>query len=86
MLKAMIEQARERCSIAIAGGIGPANVVELVERSGAQEIHFAAQRNVPTSTVKAALSSTNTEASFLTIPDVAKIEGVMNALVKAGLR
>lgn len=85
-LKAMIERAGERCIVAIAGGVGPSNVVELVERTGAQEVHFAAQRAIQVNSVRAALSSTIAGATFLTEPDRAKIEGVMNALVKAGLR
>ena len=86
MLKAMVARAGEGCSVAIAGGVGPTNVVELVERTGAMEVHFAAQRTSTAGTEKVALSSTNAGSSFLTVPDVAKIEGVMNALVKAGLR
>lgn len=86
MIKAMIERAGERCTIAIAGGIGPTNVLELVERTGAREVHFAAQRSIPSSSAGPALSSTSTGSAFLTVPDPAKIDGVMNALVKAGLR
>lgn len=85
-LRAIVERAGERCCVAIAGGVSPANVVELVERTGVQEVHFAAQIALPSNSARAAMSSTNIVASFLTVPDVAKIEGVMNALVKAGLR
>ena len=35
---------------------------------------------------KVAMSSTNVGVNFETVPDQAKIEGVLNALVKAGLR
>jgi len=85
-LKAMIERAGDRCSVAIAGGVGPGNVIELVESTRASEVHFAAQRAIRTNAARPALSSTNADASFQIVPDIAKIEGVMNALVKAGLR
>lgn len=85
-LKAMVEHAGDRCVIAAAGGINPANVVELVERTGVREVHFAAQRPMPAKHHGASMSSANAGVSFETEPDRAKIEGVLNALVKAGLR
>ncbi|MBL0127831.1 MAG: copper homeostasis protein CutC [Flavobacteriales bacterium] len=85
-IKRIIASAGEGCEVAIAGGIGPGNVVELVERTGAKEIHFAAQRAKASMQNKVAMGSTNVGVHFETVPDQAKIEGVLNALVKAGLR
>lgn len=87
LLKQLVIHATDQLTIAAAGGIGPLNVVELVERTGVQEVHFAAQLTVHAHAMgKAAMSSSNAGISFATAPDHAKIEGVMNALVKAGLR
>ncbi len=85
-LKAMVARAGGRLVIAAAGGINPENVVELVQRTGVSEIHFAAQKPVPGAPKGAAMSSANAGLSFETEPDRAKISGVLNALVKAGLR
>ncbi|MBK9148954.1 MAG: hypothetical protein IPM12_14185 [Flavobacteriales bacterium] len=85
-LKAMVDRAGDRLLIAAAGGINQGNVVELVERTGVREVHFAAQLAVKRVVHGAAMSSTHAGVSFDTEPDLAKIEGVLNALVKAGLR
>jgi len=85
-IRAMVEGAGSRLKVAAAGGIGPQNVVELVERTGVQEVHFAAQRKLPGQPQAVSMSSTDRGLSFDTAPDVAKIEGVLNALTKAGLR
>jgi len=86
MIGQLVQQAGERLLIAAAGGINPANVVELVERTGVSEVHFASQLPSAGRVVGASMSSTNEGVSFETEPDHAKIEGVLNALVKAGLR
>jgi copper homeostasis protein len=86
LLKEMVTRSQGRCELAIAGGIGPANVVELVERTGAREVHFAAQRPAPALADTVSMSSTHSTKQFLTVPDRSKIEGVLNALTKAGLR
>ena len=85
-LKAMVERAGERLTIAAAGGINPQNVVELVGRTGVREVHFAAQKRKSSASHGASMSSANVGVSFETEPDLAKIDGVLNALVKAGLR
>lgn len=82
----LIQRAGDQLTIAIAGGITAANVVELVERSGAKEVHFAAQVPRASTMLGTAMSSTKTGVNFNTGPDRAKMEGVLNALVKAGLR
>lgn len=86
ILKQLVACAGDKLMIAAAGGINATNVVELVERTGVMEVHFAAQLPKPEKPIGAALSSTNQGANFETEPDRAKIEAVMNALVKAGLR
>lgn len=86
MLKQMVERAGEKLLIAAAGGINANNVVELVEKTGVTEVHFSAQKPKEGTVTGAAMSSTNAGINFETEPDAAKIEGVMNALVKAGLR
>lgn len=73
-------------TIAAAGGIRPDNVVEVVERSGVGEVHFSAQRWVMSGS-GAPLLSTDPNASNASISaDLQRIEGVLNALTKAGLR
>ena len=86
MLKRLVERAGGRLLVCAAGGINPGNVVDLVQRTGVREVHFAAQRPAANVQKGAAMSSTNVGVNFLTEPDEAKIEGVLNALVKAGLR
>jgi copper homeostasis protein len=85
-IKAMVDGAQGRLKVAAAGGIGPDNVVELVQRTGVSEVHFAAQRKLPPQPHEVSMSSTNRGLSFESMPDAAKIEGVLNALTKAGLR
>lgn len=88
VLAAMEERAqRSGAVVAAAGGIGPADVVRLVERTGVREVHFAAQRRVPaTASGKPSLSSGGDTNAFTVVPDTAKIDGVLEALDKAGLR
>lgn len=86
VIQQLIRHAGERCAVAIAGGVRPENVVELVDRTGAQEVHFAAQRPLNLPLHGASMSSSQAGVNFGTEPDRAKIEGVMNALLKAGLR
>ncbi len=86
MLKRMVDQAVGRVRIAAAGGINPTNVVELVERTGVIEVHFAAQQATNARAEGAEMSSANVGVNVETEPDLRKIEGVLNALVKAGLR
>jgi len=85
-IKAMVDGAMGLVQVAAAGGINPENVVELVQRTGVTEIHFAAQRKLPPQPHEVSMSSANRGLSFDSEPDVAKIEGVLNALTKAGLR
>jgi len=82
----MVQHAPPDLRIAAAGGINAGNVVQLVDRTGVQEIHFAAQRAVEAPLERVALSSFHAPATFVTQPDAAKIEGVLEALSKAGLR
>lgn len=70
----MVRHAEGALIIAAAGGIAPGNVVELVERTGVREVHFSAQ--MPRAGGD----------RFDVDPDVGKIDGVLNALAKAGLR
>ena len=86
MLKQMVERAGEKLVIAAAGGIHAGNVVELVEKTGVTEVHFSAQKPKEGKPSAAAMSSSHVGVNFEVVPDVEKIEGVMNALVKAGLR
>ena len=85
-LQRLVEKAGENCVIAAAGGINAENVVGIVERTGVREVHFAAQRRVADARPSVPLSSDQAGTSFSFAPDEAKIEAVMSALVKAGLR
>lgn len=86
LLAELVRRAGEECVVAAAGGVGPANVVDLVQRTGVPEVHFAAQRQVSVAAGKAVLSSMPGAAGFYFEPDEAKIHGVLEALTKAGLR
>lgn len=88
MLKRLVERSSGTgVRVAAAGGIGPDNVVRLVELTGVREVHFAAQKAVPNAASdKAALSSSHRPDLMAFAPDERKIEGVMEALTKAGLR
>lgn len=84
-LSAFVNRAGNRLKVAAGGGVGPRNVVELVERTGVVEVHFAALRpEVPADGPP--MSSTDPGSDRPIGTDVGKIEGVLNALVKAGLR
>jgi len=85
-LAALVRVSNGSILVAAAGGINAGNVVELVERTGVREVHFSAQRPRMFVAQGHALGRGGTEANFSTEPDVAKIEGVLDALVKAGLR
>lgn len=86
MIGDLVARASRSLTICAAGGIGPHNVVELVEKTGVQELHFSAQVRMESHEGKASMSSSEQGGGFLFAPDRSKIEGVMNALVKAGLR
>jgi copper homeostasis protein len=81
-LARMVAGAGNRLRVAAAGSIAPANVVRVVEGTGVQEVHFMARRVLaPDGSVPMASDGEPPMG-----PDKAKIEGVLNALVKAGLR
>ena len=82
----MVRNAPKGIVVCAAGGITPTNVVEVVERTGVHEVHFAAQRMVHGPVPAVRLSSTGASDEFSLLPDPAKIEGVLQALSKAGLR
>lgn len=86
MLRQLVQGSDGVCLVAAAGGIDPNNVVRIVEATGVTEVHFAAQRKVPLDSSNVVLSSGSGAGSFGVAPDEAKIEGVLNALLKAGLR
>lgn len=86
VLQRLVQRAAHDCLIAAAGGIHADNVVEIVEKTGVREVHFAAQRASSNTGHRIPLSSGHVGDPFVFEPDVAKIEAVMNALVKAGLR
>lgn len=86
VLRQLVDRAGAYCTIAAAGGINAENVVGIVERAGVREIHFAAQRAVPAHGAAVPLSSAPADGAYTFVPDEAKIQAVMNALVKAGLR
>lgn len=72
----MVRRAQGKVVVAAAAGLDAGNVVELIERTGANEVHFSAQ----------ARSTGVPGFGEAIMPDRAKIDGVMDALVKAGLR
>jgi copper homeostasis protein len=82
----MVQHARGSVQVAAAGGIQPAHVVELIERTGVDEIHFAAQRIVPASTVASVALSSAAGAVSHVEPDAPKLTAIMNALTTAGWR
>ena len=84
-LSRMICEAGE-VRLAAAGGIGPGNVVDLVESTGVKEVHFAAQRPLSGDAPTVSMSSTNDGSGFTTGPDEEKIAGVLSALHQSGLR
>lgn len=79
-LRAMVELARGRIRVAAAAGVNPTNVVELVERTGVGEVHFSATRGLLHAVGAHSNMGLDSE------PDLRKIDGVLNALAKAGLR
>lgn len=86
LLRSLVQQAGTRLQVAVAGGVGPANVLRIVEATGATEVHFAAQLADATPQGLASMSSAHSTAGFATRPDRAKVEGVLETLSKAGLR
>lgn len=86
VLRQLVRGAEGKCLLAAAGGINPGNVVRIVQETGVAEVHFAAQKTVSLPPGKVALSSGPGAVLAMPVPDEAKINGVMNALVKAGLR
>lgn len=79
-IRSLVEQAAGRIRIAAGAGVDPANVVRLVEGTGVGEVHFSAQSWTPRQgALKGAMLARPQ-------PDIRKIEGVLNALSKAGLR
>lgn len=82
----MVGHAHRTAHIAAAGGINATNVIELIERTGVSEVHFAAQLGTDFPKETVTMSSKPATADFYGRPDVAKIEAVLEALDKAGLR
>jgi copper homeostasis protein len=85
-LERMVRQAGGRIQVAAAGGVMPGHVVELVERTGVTEVHFLAQKAVAADAHEVPLSSSRHADMAEMEPDRAKIDAIMNALVKAGMR
>lgn len=86
VLRSLVERAGAGLVVAAAGGLNADNIVRVIEQTGVTEVHFAAQRPRSGSAHAVALSSASYPGHFEVEPDKAKIEAVMNALVKAGLR
>lgn len=86
VIQAMVKGGGEAITVAAAGGIDAQNVVELVERTGVREVHFSARRLLEPEPHQVALNSQGRGLGFETAPDEGKMEGVLNALTKAGLR
>lgn len=82
----MVQEAKGAVQVAAAGGIRPEQVVELVERTGVEEVHFAAQRIVPASAVTTVALSSAAGAVATVEPDLPKLSAMMNALTNAGWR
>lgn len=80
-IRGMVELANGAARIVAAAGVNGTNVVELVERTGVSEVHFSATRSMGG---PAATMPFDTGRRFE--PDRSRIHGVLNALVKAGLR
>lgn len=72
--------------IAAGGGVRPENVVELVERSGVEEVHFSAQQWVRSSASGPSLGADPATLGATVVADLRRMDGILNALVKAGLR
>lgn len=73
----LVSRAPAHMIIAAAGKVNASNAVELVERTGVREIHFAATTSLPLA-MRPGLDDDRL--------DEAKVEGVLEALAKAGLR
>ncbi len=86
VIRSLVERAGSELVIAAAGGLNADNVVRVIEQTGVTEVHFAAQRPKVVGVHGVSLSSTASDGDFEVEPDRAKIEAVMNALVKAGFR
>ena len=82
VLARMVDHAGDRIVIAAAAGIDPHNVVEIVERTGVREVHFSVQRPILGRGQGSIMEGGDHHPGC----DEAKLEGVLNALVKAGLR
>jgi copper homeostasis protein len=85
ILRRMVRSA-SGVRIAAGGGVRPENVVELVERSGVEEVHFSAQQWVRAATSGPSLGVDQATLGAVVVSDMRRVEGVLNALVKAGLR
>ncbi|MCB9169433.1 MAG: copper homeostasis protein CutC [Flavobacteriales bacterium] len=85
MIAELVKKA-DGLRIAAAGGIGPDNVVRIVERTGVEEVHFSARMPAVQRVHEVALSSDAEGVGPERSPDRAKIDRVLEALDKAGLR
>lgn len=74
LLRQMVERAGDALVIAAAGSITGDQVVELVEKTGVREVHFAGQAAI------------DPRDPFRVAVDERRMEAVFNALVKAHLR
>jgi copper homeostasis protein len=72
--------------VAAGGGVRPENVVELVERTGVGEIHFSAQQWVTTAASGPSLGGDQATLGAVVVADLRRMDGILNALAKAGLR
>lgn len=86
LLSEFVRRSSGSLRVAAAGGIGPDHVVELIERTGVQEIHFSAQLYAPGDEDMLPLASDPIGYDRKVMLDVRKVEGVLSALAKAGLR
>jgi copper homeostasis protein CutC len=66
--------------------VRPENVVELVERTGVGEIHFSAQQWVTTAASGPSLGGDQATLGAVVVADLRRMDGILNALAKAGLR
>lgn len=83
-LAALVRQSRGRIVVLAGGGVRPANVAEVVRRSGVAEVHLRATESVPSAAVAAGGRPTAYDSGSRAVTSARVVGEVLAALGRSG--
>ena len=80
LIAELVKRAGEQLTILPGSGINAGNVAQLVQQTGASEVHFSAVKRVPQQAAEVAMGNGSPEESTIEVFDAEKAQAVFQAL------